>query len=467
MHEGASRDVGRSTVRCVLLGCGLFVLAGPAMVARAQDAPPPESGQEPGVPQAAEEPFDSPILVDRIIAIVDQEPILLSDLEREVESYQFEAQAQGVELDTADGNVRQQMLKRLVEVKLLVAQAKLDGLVIGEEELESEVADTMQSLIDRFGTRAALDRELAKAGMRYEDLEARNRELVRNRLYTMRMVQTYVRPEVDVRDDEIRAFYEENLDQVPRKPETVEIANILVVPQPDAETMASLNARMQQIQAALAAGTPFEDVAKQYSEGPNASRGGIVGSFKRGDLFSPVLEEVAWRIPVGEVSEPINTELGVHVVVVTERTEDLVTLRQILLRMQIGEAEREAARLRAEEAARKARDGQDFAALAREYSDDPASREQGGVLGSFEVGRLNATFSRAVASLQPGEVSEPVQGSAGFFVLKLLDRQPGAVYSFEEVEERLRGLLFDRKIEEKLAEFIDELRERFYIEIKA
>lgn len=444
----------------ILLACGVLpLLALPANV-HAQDAPAT-------VAEEGAEPFASPILVDRIVAVVDQEPILLSDLEREVESYQFEAQSQGRELDEADGNIREQMLKRLVEVKLLVAQAKLDGLVIGEEELEAEVADAMQSLLDRFGTRAALDRELAKAGMRYEDLEARNRELVRNRLYTMRMVQTYVRPEVDVRDDEVRAFYEENLDQVPRKPETVEIANILVVPQPDAATLASLTARMQAIQAALASGTEFEQVARDFSEGPNASRGGLVGSFKRGDLFSPVLEELAWRIPVGEVSEPVNTELGVHLIVVTDRTEELVTLRQVLLRVEIGEEEREAARLRAEEAARKARDGQDFAALAREYSDDPASREQGGVLGSFEAARLNATFSRAIGPLEPGEVSDPVQGAAGFFVLKLLDRKPGAAYSFEEVEERLRGLLFDRKIEEKLAEFVDDLRERFYIEIKA
>ena len=444
----------------LMLACGLGVLAAPLVQAHAQDAPAT-------VPEENAEPFVSPILVDRIVAVVDQEPILLSDLEREVESYQFEAQAQGRAIDEKEGNVRQQMLKRLVEVKLLVAQAKLDGLVIGKEELESEVAVAMQSLIDRFGTRAALDRELAQAGMRYEDLEARNRELVRNRLYTMRMVQTYVRPLVDVRDDEVRAFYEANLDQVPRKPETVEIANILVVPQPDAETLAALNERMQRVQAALAEGTDFETVARDFSEGPNASRGGLVGSFKRGDLFSPVLEEVAWSLPVGEVSTPVNTELGVHVVMVTERTEELVTIRQILLRVEIGEVEREAARARAEEAVRKARAGQDFAALAREYSDDPATRDQGGALGSFEAGRLNASFSKAIGPLEPGEVSDPVQGAAGFFVLKLLDRQRGAAYSYEEVEERLRAVLYDQKIEEELVVFIDSLRERFYIEIKA
>jgi peptidyl-prolyl cis-trans isomerase SurA len=417
--------------------------------------------------QAVEPPITSPVLVDRIVAIVDQEPILLSDLEREVESHEFELQAQGQQLDETAGNVRQQMLDRLVEIKLLVAQAKVDGLVIGDEELEAEVAQAMQSLVDRFGSRAALERELAKAGMRYQDLEARNRELVRNRLYTMRMVQTYVRPKVEVRDDEVRAYYDQNKDQVPSKPETVEIANILVVPQPDAETMGVLQARLGVIRSELAAGKSFEEVAREHSEGPNASRGGMIGSFRRGDLFSPVLEEVAWTLPIGEISEPVNTELGVHLIVVTDRTEQEVTLRQILLRVQIGEAERQAALARANEAVALARAGQDFAALAREYSDDPASREQGGALGSFETSRLNSTFSRAVASLQPGEVSDPVQGAAGYFVLKLLDRKAGEAFTFEEVKDRVRALLFDQKIEEELSVFIDSLRDRFYIEIKA
>src|SRR6056297_832921 len=101
----------------------------------------PASGQETSPPAGG-----SPQLVDRIVAVVDEEPILLSDLEREIESYLFELQSMGQEPPDDAGAVRQRMLDRLIEVKLMVAQAKRDGLVVGEEELEAGVRQAMQDV---------------------------------------------------------------------------------------------------------------------------------------------------------------------------------------------------------------------------------------------------------------------------------------------------------------------------------
>jgi peptidyl-prolyl cis-trans isomerase SurA len=409
----------------------------------------------------------SPRLVDRIVAIVDEEAILLSDLEREIETYHFEMQAARQPVTLGDAEIREEMLDRLVEVKLLVAQAKLDGMVIGEEELERETAQATQRLIDRFGTRTALDRELARSGMTFEDLQARNRELVRNRLYTMRMVQRHVRPRVEVRDDEVKEFYEEHKDEVPRQNPTVTIANILVVAQPDPEVMQGIEATLEEIQRALERGDSFETVAREYSEGPNASRGGMVGRFGRGDLFSPVVEDALWAMSVGQVSPPINTELGIHLLQLVERDDDSVTFRQVLLRVDISEENQAAARTRSEEVVRKARGGQDFATLATEYSDDPGTREQGGLLGTFQVDQLSTQFQAAISGMGPGEVSDPIEGAAGYFVLKLVDQADGEAYTYEDLEERMRQAVFEQKLDAELEVFLEELRERFYIEIKA
>lgn len=437
--------------------CGLLLAA--VAPARAQDRAP--------APPAGGETLLSPRLVDRIVAIVDEEAILLSDLEREIETYRFEQQAAGEKITESDAEIRRKMLDRLIEVKLLVAQAKLDGMVIGDDELERETAQATQRLIDRFGTRAALDRELARSGMTFEDLQARNRELVRNRLYTMRMVQAHVRPRVEVRDDEVRAFYEEHRDEVPTQIPQVRIANILVVAQPDPEIMDAIDAQLRAIDDALASGQSFEDVAREYSEGPNASRGGLVGRFSRGDLFSPVIEEALWSMQPGEVSAPINTELGIHVLQLIDRDEDSVNFRQILLRVQITEENQQAALDRAKEVSAKARAGQDFATLAAEYSDDPGSRENGGELGTFPLDKLSAQFQNALKGMEPGDVTDPIEGAAGYFVLKLLDRTEGAAYSYEELEDRMRAAVFDQKLEAELDVFLQELRERFYIEIKS
>jgi parvulin-like peptidyl-prolyl isomerase len=144
-----------------------------------------------------------------------------------------------------------------------------------------------------------------------------------------------------------------------------------------------------------------------------------------------------------------------------------VTLRQIVFRITITDADRQEAEQRAQRVAELARGGQDFAELARNLSDDPESREKGGDLGSFDLDQLNPTIHDAVADLAKGEVSDPVLANEGYYVFKVLDRQDGAVYSFADVQDRLRQLLLNQKLEKELDSYLDDLRQEFYIEIKA
>jgi parvulin-like peptidyl-prolyl isomerase len=169
----------------------------------------------------------------------------------------------------------------------------------------------------------------------------------------------------------------------------------------------------------------------------------------------------------GQVSPPINTELGVHILQLVERDESTVNFRQILLRIEITEQNQAQARARAAEVVEKARGGQDFAALATEYSDDPGTREQGGLLGTFTVDQLSPQFQAALRGMQPGEVTDPIDGAAGYFVLKLIERAEGNAPTYEDLEDRMRQAVFDQKLESELEVFLGELRERFYIEVKA
>jgi peptidyl-prolyl cis-trans isomerase SurA len=430
-----------AVLSCLLLAAGLGARSAPA---RAQ----------------------GPELVDRIVAVVDDEAILSSDLEREVESYKFDQAQQSDSTKENDATIRKEMLDRLIDVKLLVAQAKLDGVEVKDDEVDQAVARSLDEIISRFGTKAELLKELARNGMTFDDLQARNRDLIRNRLYTSRMISTHIRPLIEVREDEVRSFYQDHLDQVPRSPETITVSNVLVVPQPEEKTQKSLKTKLDAIHAAFDANQSFEDVAKKYSEGPNAGRGGLLGSFAKGDLFHPVLEEMAWTLPVGQVSDPVTTELGVHILKVVERTDTKVTLRQILLRVPITDADWDRAKARAEEVYEKALGGQDFATLVENYSDDPTSREKGGVLGTFPLEKLTPAFRNALQGLQPGGVGKPIKGTAGYFVLHLDAKNPAHVMTYDEVKDQLHDAVEDQKIQVELKKFLKGLREKFYIDIK-
>jgi peptidyl-prolyl cis-trans isomerase SurA len=412
-------------------------------------------------------PLNTPQLVDRIVAIVDQEPILQSDLQLEIQNYVFEARSTNRTLPEDQSEIHREVMDRLIESKLLVAKAKREGLVIGDDELEAEVDRRMGEVARRFGGDTALRAELARSGMTLEDLRLRNREVTRNRLYSMRIVQAFIRPNVEVLDNDVRAYYDAHLDEIPTQPTTLELAAVLLTPQPSDATAQQIQTRLDQIRGALSEGQDFEGLAQQYSEGPNAKRGGLVGTFSRGDLSNQILEQAAWSLPVGEVSPPIYTDIGLHLIRVDSRTDNDVTLRQIVFRITIGDEDRAEAKRRAERVAELARGGQDFGELARNLSDAPQSREEGGRLGSFTLEQLNPEFRAAVEGLAKGEVSDPTVGNEGYYVFKVLDRRDGAVYSFEEIESQLRTMLLNEKLETELDAYLDELRQDFYIEIKA
>ncbi len=463
-----TRNVGN----LALSGLLVVALLPAAVLAQVTDPqlPTEETGRPESAPDSVAPPTEagaSPQLVDRVVAVVDEECILLSDLEREIESYRFEAQTNGVEIPDNPVEVRQKMLDRLVEVKFLVAQAKVDGIEISEDELENAVAQDLQSLIDRFGTRSALEQELQRLGMTFNDLEARHRELNRNRFYTSRMINIHIRPKVEVLDTEVRTFYDENQDQFPSKPASLRLANILIVPQLSTDAQDRLQEGMTAIQQQLDAGISFDETARQFSQGPNAGRGGLIGSFARGDLFSTALDDAAWKLNVGEVSDWVQTEIGLHLLRLESKTDTEVELRQIMLRLEVGESDRAAALERARKVWELAAAGQDFAELARVHSDDPSTRDRGGDLGEFTFDRLNPQFIEAVQNLDEGQVSEPIEASSGYFILKVTEKAEGEALSFEEVEPRLRQIITERKIEAELKGFIAGLRDRFYMNIKA
>jgi peptidyl-prolyl cis-trans isomerase C len=147
--------------------------------------------------------------------------------------------------------------------------------------------------------------------------------------------------------------------------------------------------------------------------------------------------------------------------------DDKLKAAHVLLRVSQGAApeRRTEARLRAEEVRGRARAGQDFAALAKKYSEDSTTRDQGGALEPFARGGMMPPFEAAAFALKPGEVSEVVETAYGFHVIKLLERIPGEPLALQQVQEPLRRQLAQQRREEHLQALINRLRARARIEL--
>jgi peptidyl-prolyl cis-trans isomerase SurA len=422
---------------------------------------------ETGAPAASALSEAVPVLVDRIVAIVDEEAILQSDLERETELYRLERQYAGQTVDGEPATVRREMLDRLIESKLIIAAAKQADMSVDQEAIAGSVDQKIQQFVEHFGSLEALERELTRSGMTLTDYRARMAAQLRDQQYLRLVVGKFIRPDIEVLENEVRDYYLAHLDEMPAEPDSLTIADILIAVQPSREVRQRVQEKVARIQSVLSGGMPFAEAARTYSEDAAAPRGGVFGVVGREDLFDAGLARAVFALAAGQVSEPVVTTRGVHLVRVDAVQEDgRRAISQIFLPITVSEQDIAAARIQAEAARTRVLGGEAFALVASEVSADAASARGGGVLGTFRLEDLSETFQTALADLTEGAISEPVLTPAGWYVFKVLARMDGHMYSYEELAEQLRQAVESQKIEAALADYVKDLRKRFFIEEK-
>lgn len=180
--------------------------------------------------------------------------------------------------------------------------------------------------------------------------------------------------------------------------------------------------RAKEARDRLLAGGDFAELAKLYSDDPTGPRGGFLGGFTRGAMV-PAFEQAAFKLPVGSLSEIVETPFGFHII----RREPLqeIHVAQILVQwkgIQGAKAVRskDEALLRAQEACERAKQGVSFDVLAREYSDGPMAT-RGGDLGWFTQGQFRPDFEEAAFKLEPGQLSEVVETPVGYHLIRRVE----------------------------------------------
>lgn len=408
-----------------------------------------------------------PVLLERIVAIVDEEMILQSDLDLAVELYQLDRQLAGATPEPLTPALRDEVLDSLIENKLVIAAAKQNDMVVEEADIDARVEERVNQLVDQYGGMTNLEQALRESGLTLDDFRFRYANQLRNQQYMRLVVGRFIRPDIEVMENEVEQYYLDHLDEMPAEPDSVSLSSIMVRVQPSADTRRAVQAGVAEAQQALAAGEDFASVARRLSQGPNASRGGRIGAVKPGDLFDRVLNQTLAELPVGQVSQPVVSSRGVHLLLVeAENPDGSKVLSQIFYPIEVTEADVAAARQRIMAARERVLGGESFSLVAAEVSEDPVSAASGGIMGTFQLDQLAPGFQDALAGLQPGEVSEPLLTDAGWYVFQVLERTDGHQYTYDELAGELRQYVESQKIEAALATYIDDLRDRYFVEIK-
>lgn len=420
-------------------------------------------GGTPGSPQAAE----------RIAAIVNKSVILSSDVDQ-----QTQQAAARFNVDPEDSasllKLRHEVLNQLVEKQVILAEAARLGITVAPKDVNEAVSQEIDQLKERLGGDQAFQAALTQEKTTEAALRKRYEPDVKDQLVIMRTVGREVQNKVTVTDAEVRAYYTANRDSIAKRPEALKLAHILVAFEPDSQQVRRARARADSIHTVLVKpgnAEKFPDLAARLSDDPSGRRGGDLGTFGKGDMV-PEFEEVAFRLKPMEISNPVRTRFGFHVIQVlehfpaTDSTEERVHARHIMIATKPSTSDEERARTRALALRDSLAKGADFGALAKKYSADAATADSGGYLGEIPVPSLPPNMREVLTSMREGEISTPFKRDAGYHIFKVLGRSSESEYKFEDIKDDLKKVVMNRKLEEAYRRWYDRIKKNVNVELK-
>ena len=401
--------------------------------------------------------------LDRIVAVVDEDVILQSELARAVRN--ITAQYAGREAQLPPPEVlERQVLERLVLTKLQVARAQSTGVRVGDEEVDraiAAIATQNQLSLDQ------LRLQLARDGQGFADF----RNTIRDELLVQRLRQRFAQSRVSVSDAEVEAALAAQAGTGAQ----YHLAHILVA-LPDGATpeqIATAQQKIEGVKALIDKGEmDFAAAAVRYSDSQNALEGGDLG-WRSLDEIPSAFANVIRGMTAGQVVGPVRGPSGFQLLKLVE-TRDAAQAesrpvtefhaRHILVRTDEG-ADAAQARARIDAIAARLAGGADFAAVAKESSEDLSTRNAGGDLGWFPQEAFGADFGSQVAALPDNGISAPFRTDAGWHIVqRLATRQGDAGDSNRRAQ--MRESIARRKLEDDYARFLRELRGEAYVEIR-
>ena len=401
-------------------------------------------------------------LIDRVIAVVDSGVIMESELNLRVQDIIGRLRSEGTELPPKE-LLEEQVLERLIieEIQLQIGDSA--GVKISDAELNRALS--------MLASQNSMNLEQFK-----ESLDANNssysklRDSVRKELIIQRVQRGKVGANIEISEQEIENFLnsEEGRSKLAEQYNVQQILLSLNSEAPESKVN-STKEKGADIIRRYNEGESFEKLAATYSSDQNALEGGSLGWRKATELPT-LFSDVVTKMKVGEASEIIRSGAGFHIIRLAEKKGDVVKfedqtlVRHILVQPSEIRSEKQTKDLM-NEIYQKLVDGEDFKQLARQHSEDPGSKMEGGELGWSAPDTFDPAFEAVMNSVDIGVFSTPFQSSFGWHILEVLDRRNEDI-SDDVRKNRAYSIIFNRKFEQELQRTLIELRSESYVDIK-
>ncbi|MGD8429335.1 MAG: peptidylprolyl isomerase [Ectothiorhodospiraceae bacterium] len=399
-------------------------------------------------------------VLDRIVAVVNDDVVLQSELDTEMATVRAQLQRRNVKMPPHDV-LQRQVLERLVMQKLQLSAAERMGISVDDATLDAAVRRVAQrNNLSLSEFRDALERE----GM---DM-AGYREQLRRDIVISRVRQREMQQRVNVTPQEIEQTLEQNKGNQQKE---YRLAHILIAVPEAASPNAIQQARSQaeDVRRQLQQGADFANMAARYSDSRTALEGGDLGWRSAGQIPTMIADRVPDMNP-GDVTQVLRSPSGFHLFQLSDVRKGkrhIVTqthARHILIRPNAVVSDQDAEQ-RLQSLRRRIENGESFTELARSNSDDKGTASDGGDLGWVDPQNMDPRFSQVMDSLQPGQISRPFKTRFGWHIVQVLDRRDQDTtedYQRNEVAKQIR----QRKEDEEMELWLRQLREEAYVDYR-
>ena len=362
-------------------------------------------------------------IIDKTIAVVGNEKITIAELEEEIQMMQ--AYGMG-----SDKNARCEALEEMMVSKLFLMQARVDSLTVNNDMVEGELKNRIDNVKTSLGGEDAVAEYFGKPIYK---LRQEWREALQDQTLTQQMQSKISSGIPELTPYDVRNYVDSiDKDDLPMVPIKYQLSQICVYPDREAANLA-VKERLLAIRERIINGEKFSTLARLYSQDPGSSRkGGELGMASK-SIFWPVFSDAAMSLKVGVVSQIVETPDGFHIIEVLEKKGDMFNARHILMKPEYTSVDREKGfKMLDSLKTELLNEAVTFELAARFYSEDPATRTNGGQMSDpnsgssyFEIDQLKPQDYEAIKNLEVGQISAPIEsldneGRSGNTVYKII-----------------------------------------------
>ncbi len=418
--------------------------------------------------------------VDHISAVVGSDPILYSDIQEELYARASHRQDNIPDPATdpaAFAKVVRRYADTLVAFELLYREAQSDtNIKVTDQEAADAADQVLAQARKQFSDPADFTKELHAIGYTSAEewrtalITKERKQLIVSRFRAELVDQNKIKPMTPT-EKEMHAFYEAHLDELPPLPPTISIAQIVVAPTPTAEAKARAYQLADSLAGALRAGADFATVARNYSmDASTKDAGGELKWFRHGVMVRE-FEDAAFSLAVGQISNPVESPFGYHIIQVERVAPGEVQARHILIMPRIDSAGAQAARVRADSIEAALKRGASFDSLQHLYHDRSEEQE----LADYPIPSLDSSvtgkaYLAATTGVDSGQVTLPFKLAVPddslrdkWVVAKVIRRTPAGPQQFDDLQDQIRKILGDALGEQ---DYINQLRAKTYVDIR-